>query len=113
MNPVPDSGEESYCGSGRLMGKKAVMHRRRQWHRPCRGDRLRPGGADVLIAYLDEHEDANDVARRSRMPGIRRSTDPPTPGSTHPVVRRSTLQVARRPLEARYVDVPQRDASCS
>ena len=51
MDPVPDCGEESYRGSGRLTGKVAVDHRRRQRHRPRRRHRLRPGGrrrADLL-----------------------------------------------------------------
>jgi hypothetical protein len=44
MQPVPDHGENTYKGSGRLTGKKAVIHRRRQWHRAGRRHRLRAGG---------------------------------------------------------------------
>src|SRR3954467_4626330 len=63
MDPRPDHGEESYRGSGRLTGKVAVL---------TGGDRgigravaiaFAREGADVLISYLNEHDDAKDTAR--------------------------------------------------
>ena len=44
MTPKPDHGEESYRGSGQLDRQGGGHHRRRQRHRPGRGDRLRPRG---------------------------------------------------------------------
>ena len=44
MDPVPDCGETSYRGSGKLQDKVAVITGARQRHRTCRGHRLRPGG---------------------------------------------------------------------
>ena len=44
MDPQPDHGEESYKGSGRLEGKKARDHGRRQRDRPGGRDRVRARG---------------------------------------------------------------------
>jgi NAD(P)-dependent dehydrogenase (short-subunit alcohol dehydrogenase family) len=63
MNPVPDCGEESYQGSGRLTGKKAVITGGDSGIGRAVAIAYAREGADVLISYLDEHEDANDVAR--------------------------------------------------
>jgi hypothetical protein len=63
MDPVPDCGEKTYRGTGRLTGKRAIV--------TC-GDSgigravtiaFAREGADVLVAYLDEHEDASEVAK--------------------------------------------------
>ncbi len=45
-------------GLGRLLGQEGDHHRRRQWHRPGSDPGLCAKGADVLISYLNEHEDA-------------------------------------------------------
>lgn len=63
MNPVPDCGESSYRGSGRLTGKKAVITGGDSGIGRAVAIAFAREGADVLVAYLNEHEDANEVAR--------------------------------------------------
>ncbi|SDX59410.1 hypothetical protein SAMN05661080_00498 [Modestobacter sp. DSM 44400] len=63
MDPEPDHGEESYRGSGRLTGKKAVITGGDSGIGRAVAIAFAREGADVLIAYLDEHEDAQDTAR--------------------------------------------------
>lgn len=62
MNPVPDCGEHSYRGSGRLIGKRAVITGGDSGIGRAVAIAYAREGADVLIAYLDEDTDANDVA---------------------------------------------------
>jgi NAD(P)-dependent dehydrogenase (short-subunit alcohol dehydrogenase family) len=63
LNPKADHGEQSYQGSGRLTDKKVVI---------TGGDSgigravclaYAREGADILISYLNEHEDAQETAR--------------------------------------------------
>ncbi len=63
MDPKPDHGEESYQGSGRLTGKKAVITGGDSGIGRAVAIAFAREGADVLISYLDEHEDAQDTAR--------------------------------------------------
>lgn len=63
MEPVPDCGETSYRGSGRLAGKKAVITGGDSGIGRAVAIAFAREGADVLIAYLDEEDDARDVAR--------------------------------------------------
>ncbi|MBV9091436.1 MAG: glucose 1-dehydrogenase [Mycobacteriaceae bacterium] len=63
MSPTPDSGEYTYRGSGRLTGKKAVVTGADSGIGRAVAIAFAREGADVLIAYLDEHEDAKAVAR--------------------------------------------------
>ena len=63
MTPKPDHGEESYRGSGKLAGKKAVITGGDSGIGRAVAIAFAREGADVLIAYLDEHEDAQDTAR--------------------------------------------------
>ncbi|TKJ19736.1 SDR family oxidoreductase [Blastococcus sp. CCUG 61487] len=63
MDPKPDHGEESYQGSGRLTGKKAVITGGDSGIGRAVAIAFAREGADVLISYLDEHEDARDTAR--------------------------------------------------
>jgi len=63
MTPRPDHGEESYRGSGRLTGKAAVITGGDSGIGRAVAIAFAREGADVLIAYLDEHEDAQDTAR--------------------------------------------------
>jgi hypothetical protein len=63
MTPRPDHGEESYQGSGRLTGKKAVITGGDSGIGRAVAIAFAREGADVLIAYLDEHEDAQDTAK--------------------------------------------------
>jgi NAD(P)-dependent dehydrogenase (short-subunit alcohol dehydrogenase family) len=61
MNPRPDHGEKSYKGSGRLAGKKAVITGGDSGIGRAVAIAYAREGADVLIAYLEETEDAQEV----------------------------------------------------
>lgn len=61
MNPPPDHGEESYRGSGRLAGKKAIITGGDSGIGRAVAIAYAREGADVVIAYLDENEDAAEV----------------------------------------------------
>jgi NAD(P)-dependent dehydrogenase (short-subunit alcohol dehydrogenase family) len=63
MDPKPDHGEESYQGSGRLAGKKAVITGGDSGIGRAVAIAFAREGADVLISYLNEHEDAQDTAK--------------------------------------------------
>jgi NAD(P)-dependent dehydrogenase (short-subunit alcohol dehydrogenase family) len=63
MTPEPDCGEESYRGSGRLTGKSAVITGADSGIGRAVAIAYAREGADVLIAYLDEDDDAKDTAR--------------------------------------------------
>ncbi|WP_456857742.1 SDR family oxidoreductase [Geodermatophilus sp. SYSU D00691] len=63
MDPKPDHGEESYRGSGRLTGKAAVITGGDSGIGRAVAIAFAREGADVLISYLNEHEDAQDTAR--------------------------------------------------
>ncbi|GIQ75561.1 hypothetical protein BraRD5C2_40020 [Bradyrhizobium sp. RD5-C2] len=62
MDPRPDHGETSYKGSGRLQGKRAIVTGGDSGIGRAVAIAFAREGADLLIAYLDEHEDAKEVA---------------------------------------------------
>src|SRR5438067_8454886 len=62
MRPRPDHGEESYRGSGKLAGKKAVVTGADSGIGRAVAISYAREGADVLIAYL-EHDDAKETQR--------------------------------------------------
>ena len=63
MRPTPDHGEHSYRGSGKLTGKKAVITGADSGIGRAVAIAFAREGADILIAYLDEHDDANETKR--------------------------------------------------
>jgi NAD(P)-dependent dehydrogenase (short-subunit alcohol dehydrogenase family) len=63
MDPVPDCGEQSYEGSGKLTGKTAVITGGDSGIGRAVAIAFAREGADVLISYLEEDEDAQDTAR--------------------------------------------------
>jgi len=63
MNPRPDHGEESYKGSGRLKDKMTIITGADSGIGRAVAIAFAREGADVLISYLSEHEDAQDTAR--------------------------------------------------
>ncbi|WP_288462414.1 SDR family NAD(P)-dependent oxidoreductase, partial [uncultured Pseudomonas sp.] len=63
MDPLPDSGAATYRGSGRLKGKAALITGADSGIGRAVAIAFAREGADVAIAYLDEHEDARETAR--------------------------------------------------
>jgi NAD(P)-dependent dehydrogenase (short-subunit alcohol dehydrogenase family) len=63
MDPKPDHGEESYRGSGRLAGKAAVITGADSGIGRAVAIAYAREGADVLVSYLDEHEDAKETQK--------------------------------------------------
>ena len=64
MQPQPDHGETSYQGSGRLKGKTALITGGDSGIGRAVAIAYAREGADVVISYLDEHDDAKDTAQR-------------------------------------------------
>jgi NAD(P)-dependent dehydrogenase (short-subunit alcohol dehydrogenase family) len=63
MTPRPDHGEQSYRGAGRMIDKKTVITGADSGIGKAVAIAFAREGADVVISYLDEHEDAEDTAR--------------------------------------------------
>jgi NAD(P)-dependent dehydrogenase (short-subunit alcohol dehydrogenase family) len=63
MDPVPDCGEQSYRGSGKLEGKVAVITGADSGIGRAVAIAFAREGADVVISYLSEDSDAQDTAR--------------------------------------------------
>jgi NAD(P)-dependent dehydrogenase (short-subunit alcohol dehydrogenase family) len=61
MNPRPDHGERTYKGSGKLQGLKAVITGGDSGIGRAVAIAFAREGADVLVAYLNEHEDAEEL----------------------------------------------------
>jgi NAD(P)-dependent dehydrogenase (short-subunit alcohol dehydrogenase family) len=61
MEPRPDHGEKSYVGSGKLKGKRAVITGGDSGIGRAVAIAYAREGADVLIAYLNEDDDAQEV----------------------------------------------------
>jgi NAD(P)-dependent dehydrogenase (short-subunit alcohol dehydrogenase family) len=61
MDPRPDHGEASYKGSGRLKGMRAVITGGDSGIGRAVAIAYAREGADVLVAYLNEHDDAEEV----------------------------------------------------
>ena len=70
MQPRPDYGEQSYRGSGRLTGKRALITGGDSGIGRAVALAFAREGADVLISYLNEEEDdAQETARVVREAG--------------------------------------------
>jgi len=63
MDPQPDYGEDSYTGSERLAGKKAIITGADSGIGRAVALAFAREGADVLISYLSEDEDARETQR--------------------------------------------------
>jgi len=63
MEPRPDHGEASYRGSGRLKDKKAIITGADSGIGRAVAIAFAREGADVLISYLNEEEDAQETRR--------------------------------------------------
>lgn len=63
MSPRPDHGESSYKGSGRLAGKRAVITGADSGIGRAVALAFAREGADIIISYLNEHQDAMETKR--------------------------------------------------
>lgn len=63
MTPKADHGETSYKGTGKLEGRKAIITGGDSGIGRAIAIAYAREGADVLISYLNEHEDAQETAR--------------------------------------------------
>src|SRR5690554_4509970 len=63
MQPQADHGEESYKGSGKLEGKKAIITGGDSGIGRAVAIAFAREGADVLISYLTEDQDAEETAK--------------------------------------------------
>src|SRR5215212_1202580 len=63
MDPVPDHGEKSYRGSERLKGKRAIITGGDSGIGRAVAIAYAREGADLVVAYLCEHDDAKETAR--------------------------------------------------
>lgn len=69
LNPRADHGERSYKGSGKLSGKKAIITGGDSGIGRAVAIAFAREGADVLISYLNEHEDAKETEKWIREAG--------------------------------------------
>ena len=63
MDPPPDHGEGTYRGNGRLTGKKVIITGGDSGIGRAVAIAFAREGADILISYLNEDDDARDTAR--------------------------------------------------
>ncbi|MFN3671502.1 MAG: SDR family oxidoreductase [Bosea sp. (in: a-proteobacteria)] len=61
MDPTPDHGEQSYKGSGKLAGKRAIITGGDSGIGRAVAIAFAREGADLLISYLDEDQDAAET----------------------------------------------------
>ncbi|MBF6059277.1 SDR family oxidoreductase [Nocardia terpenica] len=71
MDPRPDCGEDSYRGSGKMTGLATVVTGADSGIGRAVAIAFAREGADVLLSYLDEHSDADEVAELVRAAGRR------------------------------------------
>lgn len=71
MKPVPDHGEASYKGSGRLTGKVALITGGDSGIGRAVAIAFAREGADIVISYLSEDDDAESTAQLVREAGRR------------------------------------------
>ncbi|HVJ41877.1 MAG TPA: SDR family oxidoreductase [Dongiaceae bacterium] len=62
MHPKPDHGEDSYKGSGRLTGRTAIITGGDSGIGRAVAIAFAREGADLLISYYTEHDDAKETA---------------------------------------------------
>lgn len=63
MDPIPDHGEESYRGADRLKGKRAIITGGDSGIGRAVAIAYAREGADLVISYIDEDEDADETKR--------------------------------------------------
>jgi NAD(P)-dependent dehydrogenase (short-subunit alcohol dehydrogenase family) len=98
MTPRPDHGEESYRGSGRLTGKKAVITGADSGIGRAVAIAFAREGADVLISYLSEDADADETRRLVEEAGrtaVLVSGDLSTPAHCREVIDKAVEEFGR------------------
>jgi NAD(P)-dependent dehydrogenase (short-subunit alcohol dehydrogenase family) len=98
MEPVPDCGEESYRGSGKLTDKVAIITGADSGIGRAVAIAYAREGADVVISYLDEHDDAQDTAQYVEQAGrcaILVAGDLATPQVCRDLVQRTVDELGR------------------
>ena len=99
MDVRPDHGEETYRGSGRLEGKKAVITGGDSGIGRAVAIAFAREGADVLLTHLDaEKDDADETARWVREAGrtaVTVAADLTEPRSCRDVVERAVRELGR------------------
>jgi NAD(P)-dependent dehydrogenase (short-subunit alcohol dehydrogenase family) len=63
LDPPADHGQQSYQGTGKLAGRKAVVTGGDSGIGRAVAIAFAREGADVLLSYLEEHDDAEETAR--------------------------------------------------
>jgi NAD(P)-dependent dehydrogenase (short-subunit alcohol dehydrogenase family) len=63
LDPPADHGQQSYRGTGKLAGRKAVVTGGDSGIGRAVAIAFAREGADVLVSYLEEHDDAEETAR--------------------------------------------------
>ena len=71
MDPLPDHGEHSYRGSGKIEGRAALITGADSGIGRAVVIAFAREGADVLIGYLEEHDDAKETERWVEQAGKR------------------------------------------
>jgi NAD(P)-dependent dehydrogenase (short-subunit alcohol dehydrogenase family) len=98
MEPVPDCGEESYRGSGKLTDKVAIVTGADSGIGRAVAIAYAGEGADVVISYLDEHDDAQETAQYVEKAGRRAllvAGDLSRPEACRELVRRTVEELGR------------------
>jgi NAD(P)-dependent dehydrogenase (short-subunit alcohol dehydrogenase family) len=98
MDPKPDHGEESYRGCGRLEGKKAIITGADSGIGRAVAIAFAREGADVLVSYLNEHDDAQETAKWVEQAGrqaVLVSGDLSDPAHCREVVGRAVQEFGR------------------
>ncbi|NUR13862.1 MAG: SDR family oxidoreductase [Bradyrhizobium sp.] len=96
MQPRPDHGEESYKGAGRLAGKKALITGGDSGIGRAVAIAYAREGADIVISYLNEDEDAAEVKALVEQAGrkaILMSGDIGNPDHCRSIVRRTVEEL--------------------
>ena len=75
LDPQPDHGEHSYRGCGKLEGRAALITGADSGIGRAVAIAFAREGADVLISYLCEHDDAKETARWVEEAGRRARAD--------------------------------------